>query len=258
MTAMKNLLLFLVLVLLSCSKSSRTLDPFPHYLDADVEWITYEGILPSQQGDDVTAELRLLPATPGMDSYYELHEILTVGQPARMSMGTSSRGSYSLLLATPTHQILHVHSRNMVSALILGQQFGYTDRVSKDLFLKSSGEHELVMVDENFNEIDPRYRLFRRSDLFTVEGYFTVDSDTTEYFERNTLKKWPVAQLACYDEAVKNYHAMAKERYEGIYLKALSYTVRQLDRNGKEVDGLVFKRILKMSPAEGTNYNRIP
>ena len=70
------------------------------------------------------------------------------------------------------------------------------------------------------------------------------------YFEKNTLKKWPVAQLACYDEAVKNYHALAKEKFEGTYLKALSYTIRHKDANGKERDVLVFKHILQMPAAK--------
>jgi hypothetical protein len=73
-----------------------------------------------------------------------------------------------------------------------------------------------------------------------------VYDHTTDYFEKNTLEKWPVAQLACYDEAVKNYHALAKEKFEGIYRKALSYTIRRKYANGKERDVLVFKRILQM------------
>ncbi|MEX1240973.1 MAG: hypothetical protein WEB30_14710 [Cyclobacteriaceae bacterium] len=87
--------------------------------------------------------------------------------------------------------------------------------------------------------------------VFTVEGYFTVYSDTTDYFERNTLTKWPVAQLAYYNEAVAQYHALAEEPYEGIYLKALAYTVRQPDGNGKEREMLVFKKILEIYATEG-------
>ena len=124
------------------------------------------------------------------------------------------------------------------------------DQVIEDLYLESRGDQELVLVDANFQRGNARYRLIRRSDLFTVEGYFTVYSDTTDYFERNTREKWPVAQLANYNEAVSQYHALAKESFEGIYLKALAYTVRQPDRNGKERDMLVFKKILQMGSAK--------
>jgi hypothetical protein len=145
--------------------------------------------------------------------------------------------------------ILQLSNRSLIRSLMLGKEFSRGDRVTEDLFLKSNGDHELVFVNKDFVEANDRYKLIRRSDLFTVEGYFSVYDDTTDYFEKNTQKTWPVAQLACYDEAVKNYHAMAKVKFEGIYLKALSYTVKHRDANGKERDVLVFKRILQMSAA---------
>lgn len=89
----------------------------------------------------------------------------------------------------------------------------------------------------------------------TVEGYFTVYKDTSEYYERNTQTKWPVARLAYYDEAVKKYRMLAKEKYEGIYLKALSYSVRHRDAFGKEVDALVFKKLLLMDSTGGILYH---
>jgi hypothetical protein len=117
----------------------------------------------------------------------------------------------------------------------------------ENLYLKSDSEHHLIFVDESLKEKSHKYLLTRRaSQLFTVEGYFTVYDDTTDFFERNTRKEWPVAQLAEYYEAVKKYDHLAKEKFEGVYLKALAYSVRHLTKEGKEIDALVFKKILEM------------
>ena len=107
------------------------------------------------------------------------------------------------------------------------------------------------MLDEQFREVTPGYSLYRRSDLFTVEGYFTLYDSTAEYFERNTGKQWAVARFACYPDVVKKYGELASEKFEGVYLKALSYTVRQPGPSGDEIDALVFKRILRMDSTSG-------
>lgn len=38
----------------------------------------------------------------------------------------------------------------------------------------------------------------------------------------------------------------SKEKFEGVYLKALAYTVRHLPKDGEEIDALVIKKILQM------------
>lgn len=81
--------------------------------------------------------------------------------------------------------------------------------------------------------------------MFTVEGYFTIADDTSDFYERNTGRKWAVSKLGFYDEAESSYKKMATEKYEGIYLKALGYAVSHVDNNGNETDALVFRKILK-------------
>ena len=128
------------------------------------------------------------------------------------------------------------------------------DFVQEDLLLKSNGDHELILVDDQFNETIPGLSLRRRSELFTVEGYFTVYNDTTEFFEKNTRKKWAVAQFGDYSDAIKKYHELAKEKHEGIYLKALAYSTPYGELGGSVIDALVFERILK-ADAAGTADN---
>ena len=68
------------------------------------------------------------------------------------------------------------------------------------------------------------------------------------------MKTWPVAPLGYYDEAVRRYGMLAKEKFEGVYVKALSYTVSHTDKNGKEWDALVFKKILEMDSMPSNNF----
>jgi hypothetical protein len=212
---MKKILFVLsILGLFSCSKSSRKIsEPFPNFPATDVDWVTYEGILPSENGKDILVELHLAPAAPGMDSYYRIEETLDSSSSLRtpFSMSSASRGTYSVLFGSPGHNIIQIKDRTLIGSIMRGREFSPANRVVRDLFLKTYGDHELVLVDENFQESDPRYTLFRRSDLFTVEGYFTVYNDTTDYFERNTLKKWGVARLGCFEEAMTKYHLLATE-----------------------------------------------
>lgn len=115
-----------------------------------------------------------------------------------------------------------------------------------DLTFRIPNDHELILVDEDFEGTTPSQKLTQRYDLFTVEGYFTITSDTTDFFEKNTMQYCPVSPLGTYRDAVSKYHTLAREKYEGVYIRALGYSVIHIGRNGKEQEALVFKRILQM------------
>jgi hypothetical protein len=244
--------LFVVLLipgLLSCSKSRRNSESFPDYQTPDEDWITFEGILPSGNGNKVVATLELMPGSPGMDGYFKLTEMPVPGRPFADMVYTNSQGKYSVLLTAAGQRIVHITRRRLTGSLTIGKHFGPSDQIAEEIFLKGNND-QLVLVDKDIMPIDSGYSLFRRSALFTVEGYVTVYNDTSaEFFERNTRKSWPVAQLACYKEAVTKYRSLAKEKFEGIYVKALSYSVPQSDIAGETVESLVFKRILVMDSA---------
>ena len=115
------------------------------------------------------------------------------------------------------------------------------------MFFVTRGNDELLPCDNNFIPLtlDRRYTLHRRSNLFTVEGYFTLEHDSFEFFERNTREYWKVTDLGEFNELTVAYNKLAKEKYEGIYLKALAYSV--LDSTSmRDKDVLVIKRILSL------------
>lgn len=243
---MKKLLLFLSFAaLLSCSKLRPAGEPFPHYQIDEEDWITYEGILPAKNEREIQVELSLVPANPGMASHYRMYESFDAKGPGNAySPSVSSKGKYEVL-SSPGTTIIRLMDKTTTGAL-----FRMPDKdlqIKEDLYLRSNGDHELILVDGDLQAVDARYTLTRRaSPLFTVEGYFTVYRDTTDFFEKNTRKKWSVAQLGEYDEAVKKYNYLAKEKFEGVYVKALSYSVLRKNREGEDVKALVFKKIIEI------------
>lgn len=237
----------LLLMLISCARQHPPTEPFPTLLVPDAEWVAYEGILRNGNGQDVHVELELIPASPGIDSWYKIRESLSdPADPKSVIIGAHSRGTYSVLQGSHGQNIVKINDRSLVSAVNRGKLYGAHDHVGEDLMLASNGNDELLLLDEDLRPAGPRYKLLRRSDLFTVEGYFTVYGDTAEYFERNTRKGWAVARFAEYDDAVMTYHSLATEPHEGLYLKALAYSTKRKNAEGREIDALVFKRILDM------------
>ena len=229
---MRHLGIFLCLAgLLSCSRTRVSDESFPDYLSVDEDWITYEGTLPCQDRVDAHVELSLRPGPFGMKSHYSLRETISGKYDGeKFVMGTRSEGTYSVL-ESPAGRIMEITHKIMNNALIIGRPFMDGKLVQDDLRLRISGDHELVLLDDNFQQVSEKYTLTRRtSPLFTVEGYFTVYDDTTDFFERNTQKTWSVAQLGEYDLALKKYNYVSKEKFEGVYLRALSYTVRSVDK----------------------------
>jgi hypothetical protein len=246
MLLMNALLIVFAGAVFSCSRPQPVSEPYPNHLIKDEDWIVYEGTLPSSYGFDVHVELSLFPGSPGLDARYQMIEYRKTASPAEYNGWIQSRGRY-ILLSSPEAQIIHITDRSFVKALYMRGEFSMPEIGKENLYLKGDGEHQLILLDDKFKKWSDNYILTRRtSPLFTVEGYFSVYNDTTDFFERNTGTEWAVAELAEYEEAVKNYSYLFKEKFEGVYLKALAYTVHHRSKGGKEIDALVFKKILHM------------
>jgi hypothetical protein len=237
----------MMLALLSCRHNQRSEDPFPEYQVAEEELIPYEGILPSADGLPAEAELQLRPGPPGMDGDYFFYQRMIFPKAA---MSNQSRGKYTVLVASAGERIIRIRNCRLVHRPIGDRMLRPEEEVTCDLYFRTTDGNELILVDKNYVETEPRHILIRRSELFTAEGYVTVYEDSTaEFFERNTRKKWPLARYGHYAEVVKKYHSTATQEFEGIYLKALSYTVSCRQDNGERFDAVVFKTILDMDTA---------
>jgi hypothetical protein len=113
--------------------------------------------------------------------------------------------------------------------------------MSEEMYFITSGSDELLPCDKNFTPIttDTKFGLHKRLDKFTVEGYITFQEDTAMFFERNTLVEWHVANLGEHDELKVKYNELAREKFEGVYLRALAYSIA----DSVSEKALVIKRI---------------
>jgi hypothetical protein len=239
-------------------------EPFPLQPEPlDNGWIVYEGRVPLDEKRNLYLEVFMRPGSDTGEGDYQLTETI---EEENFSSGLSPfRGKYSTFYGTGQEDLI-VRFHNSVQMEDIKRT--YYDPVSKkikerslrktDLTLLRRGEHGLVMLYQNAEPVslEPRYMLVKRtSRLFTVEGYFEHAGDSSVFFEMNTHVKWPVSKLGAYDLAISQYHQLAREKSEGIYLKGVGYAVSQAGRAGKPVDALVLKKVIQMtsSPVEEGN-----
>jgi hypothetical protein len=119
-----------------------------------------------------------------------------------------------------------------------------------DLVLQVKGQYTLVVLDKKAVPItyDAQFNLVRRmSRPFTVEGYFTHKGDSADFFEINTKEAWAVSKHGAYIQAINQYHQLAKVKFENLYLKAVAYPIHHVNKDGKEGEALVFKKIIQMT-----------
>ena len=75
-------------------------------------------------------------------------------------------------------------------------------------------------------------------------------TSSLEFFERNTFEDWHVAQLGLYEDVRKNYTGLAKEPWEGIYVRALAYSVSDTTDSPEHQGNLVVKRLIAMGDSQ--------
>lgn len=243
---MYKLFLFILLVSACTVHKKEEQNPFPVLAISDDEnWATYEGKWLTT-GGVIRLELSLKSGAVGFESYYKLKEFFEADSSAS---GTTSQGLYSSYNGFPNSEFrICLHDLNTYDrgSYLRYKKLGSVDGTD-EMFFKTRGNDELLPCDNSFNPLtlDRRYTLHRRSKLFTVEGYFTIEQDSVEFFERNTREYWKVTDLGEFNELTVAYDKLAKEKSEGVYLKALAYSVRDTSSmTGR--DALVIKRIKRL------------
>lgn len=233
-----------LLMLTACVPQKKdNYEPFPLIAIADEEWVTYEG---KWLTDDGILRLELSiqqTGGVGVDSYYTLLESFESNNSAN---GTKSQGKCSIYYGLSDDQIgirlrgLALYSKGVYFRVSESKYLN----LSEEMFFVTRGSNELIPCDENFEPIttDRLYTLHKRLNQFTIEGYFTFYQDSVDFFERNTREYWKITDLGEFDELKSAYRALAKEKNEGMYLKALAYSV--LDTTSRQGNrALVVKRI---------------
>lgn len=231
---MKNIFyLLLIFFLSSCRYSDKKPIVFPSIGTSEDEWAVYEGRWLSQDGI-IEFELKLKTGTGGIDTYYKLHERML---STKRAGSLSSQGMYSSYYGLSNKQTgIWLHDLDAFNIGKFPTHLRFKKSLlddSEEMFFITRGIDELLPSDNNFKPIasDWQNTLHKRSKLFTVEGYITFDQsgvlqqDTAVFFERNTMERWRVTNLGEFNELRTSDQELAKEKQEGIYLKALAYSV---------------------------------
>src|SRR5690349_980322 len=148
---MKNLLLVFAAAVLSCSGPEPASELYPNYLIKEEDWIVYEGTLPSSHGPDVHVELSLFPGAPGLNSRYRMTEYAVDGSTGTYDGWVRSVGEYSLFYSADG-LIIHIPDRIVIESVSMRGQHPSRNIEKIDLYLKSDGEHKLLVLDEELKQ----------------------------------------------------------------------------------------------------------
>jgi hypothetical protein len=248
--------ILLLVVLFACSNKEKTEPPLSPIVDEKAKKIVYEGTIKSKYGEG-PIELALEEVETGLTSAFELK-----GDIAKDLIFGMAIGQYSTLQGAMGNEVIlqlrgnfHVMSRAR-NAKKGSVKFG-SEVNEIELFFITEGGDKLILVDEDFNRIaeDNRYTLYKRSRQFTAEGYITFEEDRTEFFEQNTNERWNVAPLGIYGDVQKIYDSVATQKFEGVYLKALAYSV---DSDSSDNELIVIKRVLEMKKSDAYTNKEKP
>jgi hypothetical protein len=224
---MRTTILFIV-ALSGCTISeNKKHEPFPVLNLADPEWTSYEGSWTTNDRR-IYLELSLKTAITNNESSYHTKERYNLED--KEAGAVSSWGNYSVYYGLPGNAIgirLYNLARTPNEIYYWRTEGTNQKDYPDEMYFLTHGENELFPCDKDFNPIttDKRYTLHKRSNLFTVEGYVSFEEDRAEFFERNTMERWNVAELGEFNTIKKMYLDSAKEKYEGIYLKALAFSI---------------------------------
>lgn len=255
---MRKWLIFLIICVSCSSKENISEQVETREVPEQEEWITYEGVVRSEAGNDVKMELSLLQNSAGMESEYKTEEEFISSQDHRLL--TNRNGTYSILYGAGTDMTITLHEGRShslgwepnrgysINPKLPTEELLSNAETGKLTFKTGKNSDELVLVDEDSNPVstDDRYTLKKRSILFTVEGFVTLEPATVDFFEFNTRTDWTVAQSGSFGEVKKKYIELATEKHEGIYLKAVAFYINNIDTTGAEVKNLVIKKIITM------------
>jgi hypothetical protein len=255
---MKTYCAFAIVLFLSSACVEKENISLPLLEASNQEWATFEGKIFSDQGEIMEVELSLKESSPGVPSRYRFNGIVATeeytsggqceGEYEVTSLGNGLFGIRLLQVKTGRPFSNDAFLKRNIPRLRKVPAKPYDYR-SSDLYFVTKGDGRLALANEDFNRLskDDRYTVFKRSPLFTVEGYVTIEPDSSlEFFERNTFEDWHVSRLGIYDSLRQNYVKLASEPWEGIYVRALAYSVSDTADTSGQRANLVVKTLIAM------------
>jgi hypothetical protein len=254
----------LLMVISSCGNRDRATEEFTISTEENNIRISYEGRVPLDDSSHLYIELTMWPAIEPGEGRYELAEFVETGNTFRQPL--SFYGRYSTLYGdTPEGRVVQFrnsatndgYQRTYVAP---GFQGSITDSRLRmirtepfrttDLTVRISPEKKLIVLDDQLRPVslEREFNLVRRnSKLFTLEGYFRHNGDSADFLEMNTGETWPVTKYGDYRKAIRQYHQLTTKKFEMTYLKAVGFSTSHTNKQGREIEALVIKKVLQMT-----------
>ena len=244
---------FVFLMLAACTSPKEKQTPFTATDVSEDEWAVYEGKIITDKGLILDVELSLAQSAVGVDARFTMTKFV---QSGNATYGGQAAGKYSVSYGLSQNEqglTLKDQAKFVRGTAPPGVDQTAVNSVQEamrtpELYFRAIGNEKLMQSDKNFNPKDSKYTLVKRSDLFTVEGYVTCQDSVTDFFERNTRRNWKVAPHGEIDSVKIKYLSKATESFEGVYLKALAYSIADTAAEGRKA--LVFKRVLRMEKSD--------
>jgi hypothetical protein len=252
----------LILLFTACSKPQEQKQaPFPIVATSENDWVVYEGRVRDKKGHLVDIELSLEQDAVGLEADFKLK---INAKNNKNQTAFAPTGKYSISYGFPNQEkgiTVECQAKGIPASESfikeLNKKIKFPEIADgENLFFLTENSEKLILTDSHFSPLmNSSNALYHRSNLFTAEGYVTADSVTSEFFERNTGEKWNLAKLVEYDSIKTTYQKLATEKNEGIYLKALAYSIVSEDSSNRAGKSLVIKNILRME--KSSRFNRI-
>jgi len=220
---------------------------------ASSEWVVYDGEVPLDESRTLAIVLSLKQGTNVSEGEYQLTEF-EKKENMQAELG-KSKGTYAASFDTDTQAwIIRLQGaalENGVKRIYRPNPGTIREEIfrTRDLTLKKEDDDRLMVLDADEEPVstEPGFNLIKRtSGLFTAEGYFVYKGNTAEFYEMNTHEKWTVSKRGAFYEAANQYHQLAKEKFESLYLKAVAFSIHSDAKKGNN-RMLVFKRIIQTS-----------
>jgi|GEM_PF-5173421 len=219
----------LSVAVMSCNqRRTESNEKFPaKFVESEPEKVEFEGLVPTIDGNLVQLNLSLTQSPIGIQARYDWWGLY---HPKRKGLGTVFSGNYETRHDGPDFT---VHLEIPESR---------RDEIGDELILT----YNTTLDKLTFTFENKQYDLFKRSALFTSEGYATLYQDSLfEFFEKNTREKCDVAMhTGMYNKLKELYLAKNREPHEGMYVRGLCYWINIPNEDQTDRRFLVFKNIV--------------
>lgn len=261
---MKNILCFILIATFSCDNSGNTpaVASFPPEENASL--FAYEGRVPLDEKRHLYIELSISEARQTGEGSFRLEEFLE--EDNKRSPVASCVGNYSTLFGSnPEERLLQLHNtghpkplkRKYLSHGSGGSRTSSNTRMIReepfrgtDLALGIEGNNRLIVLNRDLQPVslEREHNLIKRtSRIFTIEGYFRHNGDSADFHELNTEDTWAVTKFGDYQTAIRQYYQLTQRKFQVTYMKAIGFSISHIDKQGREVEALVIKKVLQMT-----------